>query len=96
MAVFIERLIQILILISAIRFVIRFLQGIGGGSSAQAPRGSQASGAQAASQAASQATMLQQDPVCGTYVAIDASLKKVVNGKVLHFCSDACRDKYRG
>jgi YHS domain-containing protein len=93
MAVFIERLIQILILVSAIRFVIRFLQGIGGGTSAQArPRGSHASGAQAASPA----TMLQQDPVCGTYVAIDASLKRVVNGKVLHFCSDDCRDKYRG
>jgi YHS domain-containing protein len=40
------------------------------------------------------ATMLQQDPVCGTYVAVDSSLKRVVNGRVLHFCSPECRDKY--
>lgn len=39
--------------------------------------------------------MLQQDPVCGTYVAIDTSLKKVVQGQVLHFCSAECRDKYQ-
>ena len=38
--------------------------------------------------------MLQQDPVCGTYVAVDSSLKRVVNGRVLHFCSPECRDKY--
>jgi len=41
-------------------------------------------------------TMLQQDPVCGTYVAVDASLKRVVNGRVVHFCSPECRDKYKG
>jgi len=40
------------------------------------------------------ATMLQQDPVCGTYVAVDTSLKRVVNGRVVHFCSPECRDKY--
>jgi len=32
--------------------------------------------------------------VCGTYVAPDASLKRIVNGRVLHFCSPECRDKY--
>ena len=37
---------------------------------------------------------LKKDPVCGTYVAIDSSLKRVVNGRVLHFCSAECRDKY--
>lgn len=41
------------------------------------------------------ATMLKRDPVCGTYVAIDSSLKRVVHGQVLHFCSPECRDKYR-
>jgi len=40
-------------------------------------------------------TMLQQDPVCGTYVAVDTSLKRVVNGRVVHFCSPECRDKYK-
>jgi YHS domain-containing protein len=38
---------------------------------------------------------LKQDPVCGTYVAVNASVTKVVNGKPVHFCSTACRDKYR-
>jgi YHS domain-containing protein len=40
------------------------------------------------------ATTLQQDPVCGAYVAVDSSLKRAVNGRVLHFCSPECRDKY--
>jgi YHS domain-containing protein len=91
----IERLVLILIAVSVIRSVVRFLQGITGrfgthiGHRANHSR-------QAAPEAQSPATMLQQDPVCGTYVAIDASLKRVVNGKVLHFCSDDCRNRYRG
>ena len=39
-------------------------------------------------------TVLQQDPVCGTYVSTETSLKRIVNGSVLHFCSTECRDKY--
>jgi YHS domain-containing protein len=38
---------------------------------------------------------LKKDPVCGTYVSVDASVKKKVNGETLHFCSAVCRDKYR-
>ena len=38
---------------------------------------------------------LKKDPVCGTYVSAGASLTRTVNGKVLHFCSAECRDKYR-
>ena len=38
---------------------------------------------------------LRKDPVCGTYVAENASVKKVVDGKPVHFCSAACRDKFR-
>lgn len=91
----IERLILMLIAVSVIRSVVRFLQGITGRFGTHiSPRMNYS--ARAGSQPASQATMLQQDPVCGTYVAIDASLKKVVNGKVLHFCSDDCRNRYRG
>ena len=40
-------------------------------------------------------TLLKQDPVCGAWVAPDTSLKMIRRGKVLHFCSNACRDKYR-
>jgi YHS domain-containing protein len=88
----IERLILMLIAVSVIRSLVRFVQGITGRFGAHiSPRVNHSR--QAANQPA---TMLQQDPVCGTYVAIDASLKRVVNGKVLHFCSDDCRDRYRG
>ena len=38
---------------------------------------------------------LKKDPVCGTYVSTGASIKRSVNGEVLHFCSQECRDKYR-
>jgi YHS domain-containing protein len=86
---FIERLILFLIAISVIRSVIRFVQGMMGG------RLSQNRSPMNRSDGTQGTTMLQQDPVCGTYVAIDASLKTIVNGKVVHFCSAECRDKYR-
>jgi len=38
---------------------------------------------------------LKKDPVCGTYVSAGASLTRTVNGRVIHFCSRECRDKYR-
>jgi YHS domain-containing protein len=38
---------------------------------------------------------LKQDPVCGTFVATSSSIKTTVDGEVLHFCSTACRDKYK-
>ncbi len=37
---------------------------------------------------------LKKDPVCGTYVSTASSVKKTLNGEVVHFCSEACRDKY--
>jgi hypothetical protein len=38
---------------------------------------------------------LKRDPVCGTYIAESVSVKKTVGNEVLHFCSPACRDRYR-
>jgi YHS domain-containing protein len=38
---------------------------------------------------------LRKDPVCGTFVAVASSIKQDVDGQVVHFCSTACRDKYR-
>jgi YHS domain-containing protein len=90
----IERLILMLIAVSVIRSLVRFLQGIAGRFGTHVS--SRVNHSPQAANPAAGATMLQQDPVCGTYVAIDASLKRVVNGKVLHFCSDDCRDRYRG
>ena len=37
---------------------------------------------------------LKRDPVCGTYIPADNSVRKSVNGEVLYFCSPECRDKY--
>jgi uncharacterized protein len=38
---------------------------------------------------------LKQDPVCGTFVPVHASVTKTVNGELVHFCSAACRDKFK-
>jgi YHS domain-containing protein len=38
---------------------------------------------------------LKRDPVCGTYIAESASVKKTVGNQVIHFCSPSCRDRYR-
>lgn len=84
----IARLIELLILISVVRSVVisvrRFLSGN------RPSRGPFrfTNPQQPAS------TTLKQDPVCGTYVAIDSSLKKVVGGQVFHFCSPECREKF--
>lgn len=37
---------------------------------------------------------LKRDPVCGTYIAASASVRKIVKGETLYFCSPECRDKY--
>jgi YHS domain-containing protein len=38
---------------------------------------------------------LKRDPVCGTYVSTATSVKKTVDGQVVHFCSAACSEKYK-
>jgi YHS domain-containing protein len=87
---FLARLILFLIAVSVIRSVIghvqRAMTGVRRSDSVRGPARGPTPG--------TAATMLQQDPVCGTYVAVDSSLKRLVNGRVLHFCSSECRDKY--
>ena len=90
---FLRLLIGLVIAISVIRSVLNFIQRLWAGTQQpQQPRVARppvnASGAVT--------TMLQQDPVCGTYVAVDSSLKKIVGGRVIHFCSAECRDRYPG
>jgi len=41
--------------------------------------------------AAPAAVKMTQCPVCGTYVVPDKAVTGVSQGKVVHFCSDACR-----
>jgi YHS domain-containing protein len=90
---FLARLILFLIAISVIRAVVSFVQRAVNG---VRPRTSVRGAAGMSGAHGNAATMLQQDPVCGTYVAVDSSLKRVVNGRVLHFCSAECRDRYNG
>jgi YHS domain-containing protein len=90
MFAFLARLVLFFIAISVVRSVVnavqRAMHGVRPATPVQQGR-QQSSGTTAA-------TMLQQDPVCGTYVAVDSSLKRIVNGRVIHFCSPECRDKY--
>lgn len=39
---------------------------------------------------------LKQDPVCGIYVSTETKIRKTVNGKTYYFCSESCRDKFKG
>jgi YHS domain-containing protein len=38
---------------------------------------------------------LKRDPVCGTYVSTTVSVKRTINGQVVHFCSEACSRKHQ-
>jgi YHS domain-containing protein len=60
-----------------------FSQMASGGGPPKPPQGPQSGGE------------LKKDPVCGTFVAVASSIKRNVDGEVVHFCSTTCRDKYR-
>jgi YHS domain-containing protein len=38
---------------------------------------------------------LVKDPVCGTYVSAESSIAQMIQGQLVHFCSQECSDKYR-
>jgi YHS domain-containing protein len=81
---------------SVVNSVVRALRGQGGQPGAQSPRPSSAPPGDASPPEATASTLLHQDPVCGTYVAGASSLRKICRGKVYHFCSEQCRDRYNG
>jgi YHS domain-containing protein len=90
----IERLIYLLFVALAIRSALQFISRLWSGRpkvGVRPPGGP----VRPAASAGPDATLLHQDPVCGTYVATDTSLKQVIDGKVVHFCSAECRDRYR-
>ena len=86
-----SRFIDIVIAVSVVLTVLRYLRTLFTGRVSSGRTQQSASKQPAADR---QTSILRQDPVCGTYVAIDASFKRIVDGQVIHFCSDQCRDKY--
>jgi YHS domain-containing protein len=46
--------------------------------------------------AAPRSVKLVRDPVCGTHVAPNAALSLSSGGTTHYFCSQQCRDQYRG
>lgn len=102
MFAFLERLFMLLMLVSLARTVVNIvIRAIRGGTGAPRVRfkaswkTNDAPSANS-SPASDPDSLLHQDPVCGTYVASASSLKRIVNGQVVHFCSDKCRDEFRG
>ncbi len=78
-----------ILLITLLRFVIGFVaRAFSDYFIAPSSPGPRKSGAAAAGE-------LKKDPVCGTYVAAATSVKLTVDGSVVHFCSESCRDKYK-
>jgi len=96
---FLYRLILFFVAISVIQSVIQALvrafRGPGQrNASAGSPSGRAAPQNAAPPGERSESTLLHQDPVCGTYVAAASSLRKIAGGKVYHFCSEECRNRF--
>ena len=84
------RFVAVLVFFAVIRYVIVtvarfFSQSMGSGAASQDPS---TNGAPVRGE-------LKKDPVCGTFVSTGSSVKQMVNGETVHFCSTTCRDKYR-
>ncbi len=90
----IRTVIYLLISIFLITF-LRFVIGIIGKAFSDLARPASPGADSRASSAGGAGGELKRDPVCGTFVAPSASVSKTVRGELLHFCSPACRDKYR-
>ena len=89
---FLARLIVFIVAISLIRAVAEYIKRLWNASTQPRPA-FRAPNNQANAQPSSP-TVLQQDPICGTYVAVDTSVKKIVGGRVYHFCSPECRNRF--
>jgi YHS domain-containing protein len=86
-------LIELLIVISVIRSVMNYIRRLWNGN--RFPRPTMFRQRPPPQQQQAGSTLLQQDPVCGTYVSVESSLKKLVKGRVVHFCSPECRNRYQ-
>jgi uncharacterized protein len=79
------------VLISILRMVIGVVTKAAAGFFSQPKPGS----ASAAASNVRAGGELKRDPVCGTFVPVENSVRKTAGGEVVYFCSEACRDKHR-
>jgi YHS domain-containing protein len=94
MFAFLARLILIVIAISVVRSVFAWILRLFASAGQQARASQSRPASQKTPPSAPPAMALEQDPVCGTYVSVDTSLKRIVQGKVYHFCSETCKDRF--
>ena len=78
---FVVNLVRIVIVLLAVRFVLRFLAAVVQGYQG-APR-------------REAATDMVRDRVCDTFLPRSRALVAVVDGREQHFCSVECRDRAR-
>ncbi|MCL6544799.1 MAG: hypothetical protein K6T61_06200 [Bryobacteraceae bacterium] len=83
-----------IILITFLRSVIGLIAKAFGGLMAEESQ-SAAAGGGSKGEGSTPAGELKRDPVCGTYVPESTSVKQLVGGRVVHFCSEECRSKYQ-
>jgi len=88
-----RNLFRFLLIVFVIALIRYLLTAIGRGVASYKKSGS-TPGSSRSARAAKQGGELRQDPVCGTFVAVSTSVKQNVDGKIVHFCSTECRDKY--
>ena len=89
------RLVAIFIALAVVRAVVgmilNFFRGLSKKSGdRESPTASAGAGAPLS------AGLLVKDPVCGTFVSVGTSTKITMEGETFHFCSPACRDKFKG
>ena len=81
MIAFALNLVRILVVLLAVRFVLRFLAAV-----VQGYRGAERREA---------ATEMVRDRVCDTFVPRARALMAIVDGREQYFCSPECRDRAR-
>ena len=82
---------RIVLLLILLIIVVRILSRISG-----AFREGMQNGAHGSPRVPSQGVHMVRDPVCGTFVLPERAVTLLQGRTRLHFCSEACRDKYRG
>ncbi len=91
-----EILFTIAIVLIARAVLTSILKGIARASADSLGRQGQAPGHRGneASPKANPGGDLHKDPVCGTYVAESAALRRQVAGQTFYYCSESCREKH--